>query len=206
MTSEMASLDISIPPSTHCSAARSCGGVRSNSPPRGASSATLIRPTSPPRGCPVEPPLPRSTYVLHDGCDSLLRPADLVQSRCAQACGQPVQTRRPPCARAGEGVEDKAKRWAHGALTACGDAVHRVCEEKTLQGYAVHTRRNPCPQVKRRGEPGEARSPGRVPGRQGNRRGALGRVDQGVQRAARVACGKGRFRWAESITIMTLPA
>src|ERR1700684_1812034 len=43
MTSEMASLDSSIPPSTHCSAATSCGGVRSNSPPRGAISATLTR-------------------------------------------------------------------------------------------------------------------------------------------------------------------
>src|SRR5215469_10420556 len=106
MTSEMASLDISIPPSTHCSAARSCGGVRSNSPPRGASSATLIRPTSPPRGCSVEPPQPHSTSVLQDGCDSLLRAADLVQSLCAQACGQPVQTRRSPCARAGDAVED----------------------------------------------------------------------------------------------------
>src|ERR1700749_760637 len=41
MTSEMASLDSSIPPSTHCSAATSCGGVRSNSSPRGAISATL---------------------------------------------------------------------------------------------------------------------------------------------------------------------
>src|ERR1700735_2688555 len=43
MTSEMASLDSSIPPSTHCSAATSCGGVRSNSPPRGTISATLTR-------------------------------------------------------------------------------------------------------------------------------------------------------------------
>src|SRR5689334_22812497 len=152
MTSEMASLDISIPPSTHCSAARSCGGVRSNSPPRGASSATLIRPTSPPRGCPVELPLPHFISVLQDGCDSLLRPADLVQSRCAQVCGQPVQTRRSRCAPTGDSVEDKAKRSAHGTRAACGDAVHRVCEEKTLAGYAVHTRRNPCPQGKRHGE------------------------------------------------------
>src|SRR5215469_4471169 len=183
MTSEMASLDISIPPSTHCSAARSCGGVRSNSPPRGASSATLIRPTSPPRGCSVEPPLPHLTSVLQDGCDSLLRPADLVQSRCAQVCGQPVQTRRSPCAPTGDAVEDKAKRWAYGTLTACGDAVHRVCEEKTLQGDAVHTPRDPCPQIKRRGEPGKTRSPGRVAGRQGYRPGALSRAHQAVRPA-----------------------
>src|SRR5262249_60794691 len=36
---------------------------------------------------------------------------------------------------------------ARGTLTACADTVHRVCEEKTLRGYAVHTRRNRCPQV-----------------------------------------------------------
>src|ERR1022692_3421832 len=52
MTSEIASLDISIPPRTHCSAAMSCGGVRSNPSPRGAISATLT-PTILPLGpCP----------------------------------------------------------------------------------------------------------------------------------------------------------
>src|SRR5215472_5242806 len=112
----MASLDISIPPRTHCSAARSCGGVRSNSPPRGASSATLMTLTSPSRGRLEEPPRPRSTPVIandqgHDQlenvnstvvsstdnsplgsprvADSLLRPAACVQSLCAQVCGQP---------------------------------------------------------------------------------------------------------------------
>src|SRR5438034_6977953 len=149
----MASLDISMPPRTHCSAARSCGGVRSNSPPRGASSATLIRPTSRLADARWSLRCRTSHPVLQDGCDSLLRPADLVQSRCAQVCGQPVQTRRSPCAPTGDAAEDKTKRSAYGTRTACGDAVHRVCEEKTLQGYAVHTRRNPCPQVKRRGEP-----------------------------------------------------
>src|SRR5215471_20421268 len=39
-TSAIASLDNIMPPSTHCSAAMSCGGVRSKSS-RGASSATL---------------------------------------------------------------------------------------------------------------------------------------------------------------------
>src|SRR5205809_663028 len=37
----MASFDMSIPPRTHCSAARSCGGVRSKSPSREAISVTL---------------------------------------------------------------------------------------------------------------------------------------------------------------------
>src|SRR5215470_10689485 len=41
-TSAIASLDNIMPPSTHCSAAMSCGGVRSKSS-RGASSATLTR-------------------------------------------------------------------------------------------------------------------------------------------------------------------
>ena len=39
----MASLESSIPPSTHCSAATSCGGVRSKSSFLGAISATLTR-------------------------------------------------------------------------------------------------------------------------------------------------------------------
>src|SRR5215469_1081320 len=46
-TSEMASFDSIMPPSTHCSAARSCGGVRSNSSPRGMISAPLTRGPSP---------------------------------------------------------------------------------------------------------------------------------------------------------------
>jgi hypothetical protein len=37
----MASFESSIPPSTHCSAATSCGGVRSKSSFLGAISATL---------------------------------------------------------------------------------------------------------------------------------------------------------------------
>src|ERR1700722_11852395 len=41
ITSEIASLDSSIPPRTHCSAATSWGGVRSKLSPRGAISATL---------------------------------------------------------------------------------------------------------------------------------------------------------------------
>src|SRR5262252_6132554 len=41
-TSAIASFDSIMPPSTHCSAAMSCGGVRSKSS-RGASSATLTR-------------------------------------------------------------------------------------------------------------------------------------------------------------------
>src|SRR5579875_475214 len=43
----MASLDSSMPPSTHCSAAMSCGGVRSKSPPLGAISVTLTCPPPP---------------------------------------------------------------------------------------------------------------------------------------------------------------
>src|ERR1700747_3571062 len=39
----MASLESSIPPSAHCSAATSCGGVRSKSSFLGAISATLTR-------------------------------------------------------------------------------------------------------------------------------------------------------------------
>src|SRR5690348_9647332 len=138
----MASLDISIPPRTHCSAARSCGGVRSNSPPRGASSATLMTPTSPSRGRLEKPPLPCYTSVLATGSDSLLRPAACVQSRCAQVCGQPVQTRRRPCARAGDSTEDKTKRFVHDTLVTSGNAVHRVCEEKTSCSQIVHTGRN----------------------------------------------------------------
>src|ERR1022692_1323596 len=42
-TSEIASFDSSIPPSTHCSAAMSCGGVRSNPPSLGAISVTLTK-------------------------------------------------------------------------------------------------------------------------------------------------------------------
>src|SRR5690554_8180551 len=44
MTSAIASLDMSMPPSTLCSAATSCGGVLSNPSPGGAISARLIRP------------------------------------------------------------------------------------------------------------------------------------------------------------------
>src|SRR5262245_30536032 len=41
----MASWDSSMPPSTHCSAAMSCGGARSNSGSCGGNSATLTLPT-----------------------------------------------------------------------------------------------------------------------------------------------------------------
>ncbi len=30
---------------------------------------------------------------------------------------------------------------SHRTLTASADTVHRVCEEKTLPGYVVHTQR-----------------------------------------------------------------
>src|SRR5581483_12260361 len=92
-TSEIASLDISMPPRTHCSAARSCGGVRSNSSPRGAISATLTRrhlphchvfPRLPPR--PLNPFYrmartvlrerpPTSSRAVHRPVDSLCRHA-----------------------------------------------------------------------------------------------------------------------------------
>src|SRR5215467_4260674 len=75
ITSEMASLDISIPPRTHCSAATSCGGVRSKSPLRGVISATLT-PDLPPRldeG--PRAPAPAANTVLAEGSDSLVRPA-----------------------------------------------------------------------------------------------------------------------------------
>src|ERR1700679_3986439 len=70
MTSEMAALDSSIPPSTHCSAATSCGGVRSNSPPRGAISATL-NPAAPPGWTSRGPARRDDGSVLTDGYDSL---------------------------------------------------------------------------------------------------------------------------------------
>src|SRR5882757_2564900 len=170
MTSEMASLDISIPPRTHCSAARSCGGVRSNSPPRGASSATLMTTHLPVLRTLEEPPLPCDTSVLAAGSDSLQRLAACVQSLCAQVCGQPVQTRRSPCARAGDSTEDKTKRSAHGTLVTSGNAVHRVCEEKTSCRQIVHTgrsvvhRRNVVMSLSgRRGAPFQGAVGGRAP-------------------------------------------
>src|SRR6266702_2556968 len=105
-TSAIASLDSIMPPSTHCSAAMSCGGVRSKSS-RGASSATLTRlhplavqacgdrgPAGPagsagpghPRG-PLSRlrPAPFYRMVLTVFCERLAR----VQSGCAQDCAQP---------------------------------------------------------------------------------------------------------------------
>src|SRR5215510_8239733 len=147
MTSEMASLDISIPPRTHCSAARSCGGVRSNSPPRGASSATLMATHLPVLRTPEEPPLPRFTSVLADGADSLLavggpRPIALCTGLWTACAHTPLSLCAGWGCCCGQDIT-----MARGTLTACADTVHRVCEEKTLRGYAVHTRRNRCPQV-----------------------------------------------------------
>src|SRR5215475_13117627 len=62
-TSEMASLDSNIPPSTHCSAGMSFGGVRSKSS-RGAISATLTR--LHPLFGPVQEPLYRTALTISD--------------------------------------------------------------------------------------------------------------------------------------------
>ena len=69
-------------------------------------------------------------------------PAACVQSRCAQVCGQPVQTRRRPCVQAGDSTEDKTGRSAYDTLVTSGNAVHRVCEEKTSCRQIVHTGRD----------------------------------------------------------------
>src|ERR1700730_5470976 len=84
---------MSIPPRTHCSAARSCGGVRSNSSPRGAISVTLIGAPSPIAAAFPRPPArplnpfyrtaptvllqrpPASSDAVHRPVDSLCRHA-----------------------------------------------------------------------------------------------------------------------------------
>src|SRR6266567_5085218 len=76
----MASLESSIPPSTHCSAATSCGGVRSKSPSLGAISVTLTRPLLPRPGNPGVNALLRTPIsVLADGSDILLARRDRYQ-------------------------------------------------------------------------------------------------------------------------------
>src|SRR5690242_11507185 len=67
----MASLESSMPPSTHCSAATSCGGVRSKSPSLGAISVTLTRLSSPDRVTRRERGSRARTSVLADGTDIL---------------------------------------------------------------------------------------------------------------------------------------
>src|SRR5450755_3080004 len=134
ITSEIASLDSSIPPRTHCSAATSWGGVRSKLSPRGAISATLTSHHLPVDHNTPGPPLLRRPHpVVLGRCDSLLRPAGAVQSCCAQACGQPVQTRRPRCAQPGDTAGDYGGGHAAFTVTACAYAIHRVCAEKTAR-------------------------------------------------------------------------
>src|ERR1700729_1506412 len=134
ITSEIASLDSSIPPRTHYSAATSWGGVRSKLSPRGAISATLISHHLPVDQDTPGPPLLRRPHpVVLGRCDSLVWLGGPVQSRCAQACGQLVQTRRRRCAQPGDTAGDDGRTSATSTVTACGYVIHRVCAEKTAR-------------------------------------------------------------------------
>src|SRR5215831_5530104 len=125
----MASFDSSIPPRTHCSAARSCGGVRSKSPSGEAISVTLTR-SPPPTDRPTPVARTRTNSVVVGGYDSLVPPRRDVQCRCAQPCGHSVQTRRLPCAQAEDRHGDMALRCGPATVATCLYAVHGLCAEK----------------------------------------------------------------------------
>src|SRR3954453_9486965 len=115
----MASLLSSMPPRTHCSAATSCGGVRSKPPPvsrgggpaepppgplegRASARVSSVTDTAPP---PIDPTLP---HIQPPGYDRSSRPGEEVSVGNAdpapnhpggRVSGQPVDSTLPWCAR-----------------------------------------------------------------------------------------------------------
>src|SRR5262249_34838104 len=87
ITSEMASLDSNMPPRTHCSAATSCGGIRSNSSPRCVTSARLTGRHLPLKLQACNP------FVRHRLTKGLLHPGGARHRRPTRSCGQPGEGR-----------------------------------------------------------------------------------------------------------------
>src|SRR5215472_4925186 len=132
----MASFESSIPPSTHCSAATSCGGVRSKSSFRGAISATLTRFPLPVRVAPL-PTSGARTYLLWpytvvaDGTDIL--PARHAGHQVTQWTGMWTKCADTPaklCAAWGQNCGDDHHGHSHMAVSR-DDVIHRLCGRKT---------------------------------------------------------------------------
>src|SRR5580692_3849664 len=120
----MASFESSIPPRTHCSAATSCGGVRSKSSFLGAISVALNCPkTQSPRVSgqvvgerSASALLPTPVTVLADGSDILaVRQAGYQLTRW-MTLWTTCATRRLSCAQPGERAVETARRKQTQAL------------------------------------------------------------------------------------------
>src|SRR5215472_1991569 len=128
-TSEMASLDSSMPPRTHCSAATSCGGIRSNSSPRCVTSARLTERHLPLKLQACNP------FVRH----SLTEGSDILAGRGTGGQHAPVdnlsRSGRLTCAHSGDFPVDPPRTSPTESVTCCGDRIHRVCRRKSRQVF-----------------------------------------------------------------------
>src|SRR3984957_12668469 len=127
MTAEIASFDSIIPPSTHCSAGMSCGGVRSKSA-RGAISAMLTRPAPP--FLTVPGPFYRTALTMGSGqCSAAIdwRPVGLCINLWIACADTPFwlwATWGADC-----GQRPNYPRRTHSS---CENSVHLMCTEESL--------------------------------------------------------------------------
>src|SRR5215472_14502936 len=140
-TSEMASLDSSMPPRTHCSAATSCGGIRSNSSPRCVTSARL-----------TERHLPLNYRLVIPSSDTVLpKGSDILAGRGPGGQHTPVdnlsRSGRLTCAHSGDFPVDPPRTSPNESVMGCGDRIHRLCRRKSRpdfpQSYPQQTPQRP---------------------------------------------------------------